>query len=432
MGLKCSTTFAVLVFIQVFVSVGNCSGEGALATGHLTIWSINPNTPFGDLTDRFARQFSAENAGFILNSVHFPNDYYKTALRTAMQNRGTPDIFHNWGESSLRPYVLEDKVLALDFTGEQLRKPFLPVAFEPVTMGGKTYGVPYSGLTGVFFWYRKDLFDKFELAPPKTWREFLEVGEILKKNGIVPLALANKNKWPGSLYYMYLVDRIGGHAVFRDAMAGRNGGSFTNPAFVQAGELIQDLVRRGFFPEGFNRMQDEPGTWNSLIISGKAGMYLMGSWFLNALDKLPSEMKEKFDFFGFPTVGGGKGNPDDLVGSPGQDYLAVSASCRHPDAAVKFLSEYVGSESYFRELAKLGVVPPVQNAETYLADPVARKVARAFQAAEHVQIYYDVVMTPTMAEIHKLLVHQLFELRLSPEQVARNHRDVILSEFDRR
>ena len=226
MGLKRSTILVVLVFILVFGSVGTCSGEGPLPTERLTIWSINPNTPFGDLTDRFARQFSAENAGFILKSVHFPNDYYKTAL--------------------------------------------------------------------------------------------------------------------------------------------------------------------------------------------------------------PPEMKEEFDFFSFPSVEGGQGNSYDLVGSPGQDYLAVSASCRHPDVAVKFLSEYVCSESYFRELANLGFVPPVQNAEAYLSDPVSRKVARAFQAAGHVQIYYDVVMTQTMAEIHKLLVHQLFELRLSPEQVARNHRDVIFSELDRR
>ncbi len=391
----------------------------------LSLWSINPDTPFGNLTDQMAGEFSKKSHDFQLEPVHFTNNFYKNNLRAAMESGETPDIFHNWGENSLRPYVQDGKILALDNIDEKLKNTFLPIAFNPVTFNGKIYGVPYSGLAGVFFWYRKDVFRKLQLNPPTTWEEFLAVGEILKQNGIVPIALANKNKWPGSFFYMYLVDRIGGPHLFSDAFGRKANQSFKHPAFVEAGKLIQDLVQRDFFPKSFNRIRDEQGGFNSLIISGQAGMYLMGTWFLSVLNKLPPEITETFDFFVFPKIKGGQGSIVNIVGSPGQDYLSISTKCKHPNAAMKFLNNHINSDKYFRELAKQGLVPPIINAEDYLSDPISKKVAQVYNKAKHIQIYYDQVMPPTMAEAHKLLIQQLFELHLTPEQVAQSHEDLM-------
>lgn len=224
---------------------------------------------------------------------------------------------------------------------------------------------------------------------------------------------------------MYLVDRIGGPYLFSDAFGRKANQSFKHPAFIEAGELIQDLVRRNFFPKGFNRISDEPSNWNSLMITGQAGMYLMGTWYLSVFNKLPPEMKENFDFFVFPMVRGGQGSILDLVGSPGQDYLSISATCKYPNAALKLLSDYINSKKYFKELAKQGFVPPISNAEEYLSDSISKKVAHVYKNATHVQLYYDQIMPPTMAEAHKLLVQQLFELHLTPEQVAQSHEDLV-------
>jgi raffinose/stachyose/melibiose transport system substrate-binding protein len=401
-------------------SVG--AGQGEV---RLTIWSINPGTSFGELTDQMAARFSENTDGVHLRSVHFDNNFYKSQLRTAMDNRQAPDIFHNWGASSIQSLVEQGRILAVDRIVEQVRDLLLPIALDPVTFSDQVYGLPYSGLAGVFFWYRKDVFARYNLQPPKTWQEFLQVGEKLKENGIIPIALANKNKWPGSFFYMYLVDRIGGPELFRDASLGKDGRSFLDPAFIQAGTMVEELVKREFFPEGFNRMRDESGNWNSLIISGQAGMYLMGTWFLSVINELPEEMRDSFDFFEFPKVSGGLGHFRSLVGSPGQDYLSISADTQDPEKAMSFLREYICSAEYFQALADQGFVPPVHNAEDYLANPLTRKIARIFTDAEHVQLYWDQILPPTQAEAHKLLVHQLFELQISPEQVARGHEDLL-------
>jgi len=392
----------------------------------LTIWSINPNTPFGSLTDKTAERFSREETGYSLKSVHFDNNYYKSHLRAALETGQSPDIFHNWGGSSIRGYVEAAEVVPIDSIIPELETRLMPIAFDPVSFGNHIYGIPYSGLAGVFFWYRKDVFERCNIQPPETWQQLIAAGEELKKNGIVPIALANKNKWPGSFFYMYLVDRLGGPQLFENAFIEKSR-SFTDPAFVRAGKLVQDLVKRDFFPKGFNRMRDEPGNWNSLIISGQAGMYLMGTWFLSALKTLPEEIREKFDFFVFPEVDGGKGSSRSLVGSPGQDYLSIVADSPYRNGALSFLKEYIASPDYFKGLAELGFVPPIHNAEEFLTDPLSRKIARIYSKADHVQIYYDQIMPQNMAEAHKLLVHQLFELRLTPEQVAKSHADLLNS-----
>ncbi|MBP0651764.1 extracellular solute-binding protein, partial [Mycobacterium tuberculosis] len=79
------------------------------------------------------------------------------------------------------------------------------------------------------------------LTPPATWDELLKLVDVLKAKDIAPFALANKGKWPGSMYYGYLVDRIGGPSVFANAAQRKNGGSFTDPVFVEAGRRLQDL-----------------------------------------------------------------------------------------------------------------------------------------------------------------------------------------------
>lgn len=412
----------VLVICLFFfiTSVDACRGEK-----RLTMWSINPGTPFGSLTDQTVARFSEETDGVHLQSIHFDNNFYKFKLRTAIENHQAPDLFHNWGASSIQSFVEQGRVVALDRIVERVGEVLLPIALDPATFAGHVYGVPYSGLAGVFFWYRKDVFARYHLQPPKTWQEFLQVGETLKKNGMIPIALANKNKWPGSFFYMYLVDRIGGPDLFHHASTGQAGQSFLHPAFIQAGELVTELVRRDFFPKGFNRQRDESGNWNSLMISGQAGMYLMGSWFLGVLNDLPAEIRDSFDFFVFPTVAGGHGTNRNLIGSPGQDYLSISADTKDPQAAMSFLRDYICSPAYFQALADQGFVPPVRHADDFVVNPLARRVARIFNEAEHVQLYWDQILPPAQAEAHKLLVHQLFELQISPEQVARSHEELI-------
>jgi len=323
-------------------------------------------------------------------------------------------------------------VAPIDAIKDDLLKTYIPAAFDPATFDGKTYGAPYTGLTGVYFWYRKDIFAKYNLTPPKTWEELLAVGETLKKNGIIPITLGNKTKWPGSFYYMYLADRAGGADMFLDALYRKNDGTFEAPGYVKAGELLQDLVKRDFFPKGFNGMEEDVGQSRALIYTGKAAMFLMGNWFIGAATKEAPEVLEHIDFFTFPAIEGAEGDPTNLIGSPGQNYFSIASTCKNKEMAMKFLKEYIMNQSYIEFLVeKAGYVPPVKNASSYVKDPLMKKIAESFEAAGHVQVYYDQFMSPAMGEKHKDLVQSLFGLKITPEEMAKGHEEAILEELNK-
>jgi raffinose/stachyose/melibiose transport system substrate-binding protein len=395
----------------------------------LTLWDVQTTGVLPGIIDQTGQEFMKANPGVGLEIVHIQNDPFKTKLKVAMGAGTPPDIFHNWGGGPLKEYIDSGMVATMDEIKSDLLKTYMPASFDPVTFDGKTYGSAYAGLTGVFFFYRKDLFAQYGLTPPKTQKEFLAMGDTLKANGVIPITLANKTKWPGSFFYMYLADRYGGANMFLDALYRKPGGSFEAPGYIQAGQALQDLVKRGYFPPGFNGMDEDTGQARMLIYSKKAGVHLMGNWFIGQATTESPETFQQLDLFPFPSVEGGKGDPTDLIGSPGQNYYSISVTCKNKAKALEFLKSYIMSPSYVQQLAGAGYVPPVKGASTYVTDPLMKKVAVAFEGAGHVQLYYDQFLSPAMGELHKDLVQALFGLSMTPQEVGRRHEQAVLDEL---
>ena len=66
-----------------------------------------------------------------------------------------------------------------EFT-EQDRARLLPQAVELTTLGGKNWAVPFDAAPQAFY-YRKDLFAKYQVAVPTTWDEFKAAAEKVKR-----------------------------------------------------------------------------------------------------------------------------------------------------------------------------------------------------------------------------------------------------------
>lgn len=423
---------------QIIVSLLVCGflvvfagGQMVFAAEKIVLWDVQTAGGLPAIIDAAAQDYNAENPDVPLEVVHILNDPYKTKLKVAMGAPEAPDLFHNWGGGPLKEYIDAGLVATIDEVKEDLLKTYIPAAFDPVTFDGETYGVPYSSLTGVYFWYRKDIFAQYKVTPPKTWTEFLQVCETLKKAGIAPIALANKNKWPGSFYYMYLADRVGGADMFTNALYRKNNVTFEDPGYVKAGELLQELVNKGYFAEGFNGMDEDLQTADALIANGKAGMFLMGSWYLGRVRTNTPDIAEQIDLFPFPAFEGGKGDPTNLIGSPGQDYLSITANTKNKAAALKYLTEYQMNEKWIKSAVEGGYIPPVKGVSELMDDPLLKKIAESFEKAGRVQVYYDQFLSPAMGEKHKDLVQALFGLEMTPQEVAKAHEEALQAELNK-
>jgi raffinose/stachyose/melibiose transport system substrate-binding protein len=422
-----------LVLLSALLSAAAYGGgqkEAAMtaAPRKLVLWDVQTTTTLKDHIDKATAQFAEAN-NIEFEVVHIQNDPYKTKLKVAIGAGDAPDIFHNWGGGPLKEYIDSGAVHSMESIKADLAQRYIPAAFDPATFDGTTYGAPYAGLTGVYFWYRKDVWAKYNLTPPKTQEELVKVAETLKANGIIPIALANKTKWPGSFYYMYLADRLGGSDLFLNALYRKGGVKFTDPSYVRAGDLLQQLVRADYFPKGFNGLDYDTGQSRTLLYTGRAGMMMMGSWLISSAKTESPETAAQLDFFPFPTVAGGKGDPTNLIGSPGQNYFSISEGSENKEMALRFMKEVVMNEDWVRFLGQNGYVPPVKEGAKYVSDPLLQKIATSFGNAGHVQVYYDQFLPPAMGEKHKDLVQALFALEMTPQQVADAHEKAIQEEL---
>ena len=420
--------FVSVVLCAVFMMAGVSL---AVAQDKIVSWDVHTSDFLKEVVNEAAASFN-KTSDVKVEAVHLQNDPYKTKLKVVMGAGNPPDIFQSWGGGPLKEYIDAGMVEPVpEEILDAVKDTFIPASFDPVTFDGEVYGLAGAGLTGVYFWYRKDVFEENGVSVPTTWSEMLEVCETLKANGVIPFALANKNKWTGSFYYMYLADRLGGKELFKNALYRKDGVTFEDPSYIKAGEMIQDLVKKGYFPEGVNGLDEDLSQASALLYTKKAGMYLMGSWFMSAANKNYPDMMDQLDFFNFPAIEDGKGDPSNLVGSPGQDYHVVTSTSENMDAAFEFLKTQVMNEAWVESMLAQGLVPPVKGAADMITDPLPKKIAESFEAAKGVQVYYDQFMPPAMGEVHKNTVQALFGLEMSPEEVAKAHEEAIQAELNK-
>lgn len=368
-------------------------------------------------------RFEHGDPGYQVESSHVLNDAYKAKLKIAFGAAQPPCVFDTWGGGGLREYVKSGQVVDLTPFLKQNKAfadRFLPTSWSAVTTDGKIYGIPEENIAVAVVFYNKDLFQQYHLSPPATWAELMNVIKVFNAHGVAPFALANKNKWTGSMYYMYLVDRLGGPSVFQRAANGAPGGSFADPVFVEAGKYIQDLVKAGAFAPGYNGLDYDIGASRRLLYSGRAAMELMGTWEASTIRKENPSFYRKLDFFPFPSLPGGKGDPHDIVGTVGDSFLSISTQCQDPAAAFRLIQSFTDDAAMKARVAD-NRIPPVKGVT--VSDPLMKRVQALIEQAPSVQLWYDQELPPRLGERHKDLAQALFGRSITPEAAAAQMQD---------
>ena len=420
-----------VLFLAVLLTLVLALTSVSLAQSvNITFWHIQSTGDGPTLIQDAVDRYMADNPGVNVEVVPMQNDPYKIRIRTAMGAGDTPCIFPSWGGGPLYEYLQSGQVLDLtDFMmADDYYQRFLPASLSNVTFDDMILGVPVENTAVAIFYYDRQMFEEYGLTAPETWDELLEVAQVLLDNGIRPFSMANAGKWPSSMWYMYLVDRIGGSDVFASA-ANRLGGTFEDPAFVQAGEMIQELVEMGAFIEGFNGLDYDTGQSRIPMYAGQAAMQLMGSWEIgNFLSENPDFYENNLGIFGFPLVEGGIGDPSNVVGTVGDNYYHISPSCEAAEEAFELLTYVIDDQSVEARITS-GRIPPVVGVAEMLEDPILQQVMGLVEEAASVQLWYDQYLPPELGEVHKDLMQALFGLEITPEEVAAQHEAAVAQFF---
>jgi raffinose/stachyose/melibiose transport system substrate-binding protein len=180
--------------------------------------------------------------------------------------------------------------------------------------GGRLEVLPYEyNIEGIF--YNKKLFQDNGLKVPGTWDELVSAAAKLKAAGVQPFSASGQQGWPLTrLISGYLYRSLGPDAL-QEVADGK--AKLTDPEYVKAAQEVAALGKKGFFGKGVGSIDYD--TAMNEFLSGKAGMFYMGSWALaNIADAKQNKVgAENVGFMPFPAVSGGKGSVDQYPSNVG-------------------------------------------------------------------------------------------------------------------
>ncbi|MFF4753235.1 ABC transporter substrate-binding protein [Streptomyces sp. NPDC002514] len=193
---------------------------------------------------------------------------------------------------------------------------------------GKVYIPPTNSQIIPEVFYNKKLFAKAHIdAAPKTWSDFMAVCAKLKAAGITPVELGGGDPFSAA---MPLVGILSADVLGKDPnwLKKRYSGKvrFTDANVKAAVAKYRTMVKNGYFEDGALGVKYADSITH--FTSGKAAMYMMGSWFLGSV---PKDHADDFGAFLTPTEDGSLVVPFSVGGS-----MAISAKAADPAKATAF------------------------------------------------------------------------------------------------
>ncbi|MEU4608521.1 N-acetylglucosamine/diacetylchitobiose ABC transporter substrate-binding protein [Kribbella sp. NPDC023972] len=209
-------------------------------------------------------------------------------LQPRFNGGNPPDVIDNSGASALPSSTLATSGQLADLTqlfdapsiddaNKKVRDTIEPITLEAAQLGGKPLLLNYV-LTVYAIWYNKPLFTKNGWEPAKTWQEFLDLCEEIKKTGIAPMAHQGKHPYYIGQVMMDMAVKHGGHDVIK-AIDQLEPNAWKHESVKMAAEAILEIKGKGYMmqgTEGLDHIQSQTA-WNQ----GKAAFIPSGSWLEN-------------------------------------------------------------------------------------------------------------------------------------------------------
>jgi len=253
--------------------------------------------PLSGGIDDLVNRYNLNQSKYHLNAVPIDHEAYKVNILESFST-GTPSDINTYWAGARTQSVLEYlEPLDLVFEQNNIAQEFPRALLESASKyEGHYYLIPITQHY-VTFYYNVETFEALGLAEPTTWDEFTQVCETLKTNGVTPIGLGAKDRWPAQFWFDYLLLRTAGYQYRTGLMELDN--NYNDPEVARVIEIWKDMIDKGYF----NNMATEIG-WDidimNPLMDGDIGMTLMGTWFSSILDQ--EGFGGQYGVFSFPVI----------------------------------------------------------------------------------------------------------------------------------
>ena len=273
---------------------------------------------------------------------------------------------------------LADQFVDLTAAAKDVAKDHFPSIIESQTVNGKLVAIPYFTDAPALY-YRKDLLDKYKLAPPKTWDEMATDAKTVmdgEKNADLQGFVFQGNAYEGLTCdaLEWVKSNGGGQIVEADGKI-----SINNDKAAAALDRVKSWIGT-ISPKGALAYQEEEsrGVWqtgNSVFMRNWPYAYALGN-------KDDSKVKDKFDVVPLPA---GSGDGAGSAATLGGWNLAVSKYSKHQEEAIKLVlflaSKKVQKDNAIMQSHLPTIVSVYDDADVKAKQPVLVKWKDIFSAA---------------------------------------------------
>jgi raffinose/stachyose/melibiose transport system substrate-binding protein len=298
--------------------------------------------------DEVLENFQKANPNIKVNMEIIPTeDYYKTlTMRVFGGEAGDIFAIHPGGELfnvvKAGAYMdLSDQKDILDCFDE--------AGLQPGQVNGKQYALVQT-TNALAMYYNKGMFSKYGLQVPKTWEEFLNVCETLKKNNITPITIAVGEVWVPEFFYLSLDVNIE-KDLASYVKVGKGELKITEMEGVKNTlEMMRELRSKGYISKDASGTKYDPMV--TAFAQGKAAMMPTGTWSMNSVRSQNPDID--FGVFNPPSKGG---TVQKGVSVPGL-LFGINAGTQQPEASLLFAKYMISPDAMniiCNKTAQLGV-----------------------------------------------------------------------------
>ncbi|MDN3515045.1 MAG: ABC transporter substrate-binding protein [Candidatus Brocadia sp.] len=332
------------IIVSVYITVGLWIAYTFLQTKETDriIFSIGAGTKEIRCIKTLIERFEAENPAIkvTLNVLPAPTDqqhhYYLTTLGSKTGDIDVMRIDTIWVAEFASACWLE----SLDsFINSEQRGSFIPIIEKNNVLRNKLYAIPWNANTGILY-YRKDLLDTYNLNPPETWEELIDICTKITAHESVFGYL-----WQGKQYEGLVCNFIEFIGSSKGGIIDDQGRLIVNSVQNKmALDLMHDLIWKYRIspPNTHSELMEESS--RHLFQQGK-GLFLRNWTYVWELCQDDPSMKNKVGVSQLPRFSDGK--PASVYGGW---HLAINAYSRNKKQAWQFI-EFLTSPKAQKELA---------------------------------------------------------------------------------
>jgi multiple sugar transport system substrate-binding protein len=364
------------------------ASPSAAAAGSLTLGSNYSNVDTDTkamkaVVDAFTKK---TNIQVKVNTVNH-NDF-QTQISSYLQ--GTPDDVFTWFAGyRMRTYANQGLAGDISDLWAKVGSKYSD-AFKNASTGddGKQYFIPFYNYPWVVI-YRKSVFQAKGYQVPKTWAEFKALGDKAKKDGLVPLAFADKDGWPAMGTFDILNMRLNGYKFHVDLMAGKE--KWADAKVKQVFQTWKELIP-------YQQDGALGRTWQEAadgVVKKTSAMYFLGTFAGQQATK--KEDHDDLDFFAFPTLGT-QFDKELGIDAPIDGFM-LSAKAKNKDTGKAFL-EYLATgeaQKIFQDVNPNGVAA-AKDTDTSNYDAFQKKSAQIIGASGAIAQFLDRDTKPEFAD----------------------------------